>query len=569
MNDEKKSKTDPGKSGDIQEEKELFSFRPREITDKKRIAEILAAVQTYPVPTRLRGEERKGVVLRSWDGITPLGKEVLLKAAFKATEFPFFRIHHSYKYTEESREIIEEYRRLGGDFYPGEDPDLARAKFNDAWDDKQFFGLFNNKHGEVASTCKIVKCPKCNGSGNEYYYEKIFSDARGDCPECSGTGRQGVHICKRCEGYGKIDYRASEKEKRSKDCKFCKGRGEVISMFVAKLGEANSLASHEDKVKSKKASEKINNYVEVNILEHDPKLHNYSIKFDWKLLKDETLKKASKTKKIKILYAEGSVLNSDEIDYSKWPFAKLEDAKRVYDVCFFCGKGGVGAGIDWRHQSDSKKHFKCFDEKISFVTGIGWVKIHYLKDSTWVNVLTGEINGCGLPHPTPYGRDKLVVEDFPPLYQKVIKEVLKKGIPKATHNPATQNQNERKIGGKGGASVSTSPKKRWKFVVLGILLGVFGAHLAYAKRWLLFLLLWAGFITGNVMSGDVKEQNKSDEMQAMVQTTQEPEQKQSDETGDKKEGGSNLIGNIGFAVWGLLWIGGTLFIKNDGKGNRM
>lgn len=105
--------------------------------------------------------------------------------------------------------------------------------------------------------------------------------------------------------------------------------------------------------------------------------------------------------------------------------------------------------------------------------------------------------------------------------------------------------------------------------MLGILLGVFGAHLAYAKRWLLFLLLWAGFITGNVMSGDVKEQNKSDEMQAMVQTTQEPEQKQSDETGDKKEGGSNLIGNIGFAVWGLLWIGGTLFIKNDGKGNRM
>jgi len=27
--------------------------------------------------------------------------------------------------------------------------------------------------------------------------------------------------------------------------------------------------------------------------------------------------------------------------------------------------------------------------------------------------------------------------------------------------------------------------------------------------------------------------------------------------------------SIGFAVWGLLRIGGTLFIRKDGKGNRM
>lgn len=272
-----------------------------------------------------------------------------------------------------------------------------------------------------------MKCPKCNGSGKEYYYEKIFSDARGDCPECSGTGRQGVHICKRCEGYGKIDYRASEKEKRSKDCKFCKGRGEVISMLVAKLGEVSSFASHEDKVKSKKAIEKINSYADVEILEHEPKLHNFALKFDWKLLKEEALKKASKTKKIKVIYTEGRTVDADKVDCSKWPFAKLEDAKRVYNSCFN-RKGGVGAGINLRHWSDSKKHFNCFDEKISFVTGIGWVKIHHLKDkSTWVNVLTGEINGCGLPRPSPYDRDKLVVEDFSPEFQKVIKEVLKKG----------------------------------------------------------------------------------------------------------------------------------------------
>ena len=42
--------------------------------------------------------------------------------------------------------------------------------------------------------------------------------------------------------------------------------------------------------------------------------------------------------------------------------------------------------------------------------------------------------------------------------------------------------------------------------------------------------------------------------------------------GDAQESGkksSNSISNVGFAVWGLLWIGGTLFIKKDGNGCRM
>ena len=108
--------------------------------------------------------------------------------------------------------------------------------------------------------------------------------------------------------------------------------------------------------------------------------------------------------------------------------------------------------------------------------------------------------------------------------------------------------------------VSTSPKKRWKFVVLGIVLGFFGVHLAYAKRWLLFLLLWAGFITGNVMAPP-KSDSEEKPTEAIAQQVAPPDKV------DKK--GSNPISNIGFAVWGLLWVGGALFIKKDGKGNRM
>ncbi len=111
---------------------------------------------------------------------------------------------------------------------------------------------------------------------------------------------------------------------------------------------------------------------------------------------------------------------------------------------------------------------------------------------------------------------------------------------------------------KKSSEVSMSPKKRWKFVVLGILLGFFGVHLAYAKRWLLFLLLWAGFIVGNVMSDGASK--------AEQDTANVPQVTQTENQGKK---GGSPIGGIGFAVWALLWIGGTLFIKKDGKGNRM
>ena len=101
-----------------------------------------------------------------------------------------------------------------------------------------------------------------------------------------------------------------------------------------------------------------------------------------------------------------------------------------------------------------------------------------------------------------------------------------------------------------GSEASTSNKKRWKFVVLGLLLGFLGVHFVYAKRWFLFLLLWAGLITGGVMSGDDKSSAGEVTDAAVVQT----------ENAEKKESGSPISG-LGFAVWALLWIGGALFVK--------
>ena len=114
---------------------------------------------------------------------------------------------------------------------------------------------------------------------------------------------------------------------------------------------------------------------------------------------------------------------------------------------------------------------------------------------------------------------------------------------------------------KMSSSVATSPKKRWKFVVLGILFGFLGLHLAQSKRWFLFLLLWAGLICGNVMSDKKTTVDSShDPLEAWHE--QSPVNESENES-------SNSIMNAGFAVWALLWIGGTLFIKKDGNGCRM
>ena len=118
---------------------------------------------------------------------------------------------------------------------------------------------------------------------------------------------------------------------------------------------------------------------------------------------------------------------------------------------------------------------------------------------------------------------------------------------------------------KGGkSSGQPSDKKRWKFVVLGLFFGFLGIHLAYAKRWGLFILLWAGLIFGGMMSND-KTADPSSTVDSSTEVV--AVQDESIKTNPMKK--HNMYENIGMGVWALLWLGGTLFIKKDGNGNRM
>ena len=80
----------------------------------------------------------------------------------------------------------------------------------------------------------------------------------------------------------------------------------------------------------------------------------------------------------------------------------------------------------------------------------------------------------------------------------------------------------------------------------------------YAKRWLMLLLTIGSFTTGVVMMGK-SESNKKEEP---AQTVQQAE-------GEASKGDSEAIGAVCLVLWLVMWLGGALFVKKDGKGNRM
>lgn len=101
-------------------------------------------------------------------------------------------------------------------------------------------------------------------------------------------------------------------------------------------------------------------------------------------------------------------------------------------------------------------------------------------------------------------------------------------------------------------------KKRWKFVLLGLLFGWFGAHYMYAKRWLMLLLTLGSFATGVVMMN----KSESNQKEVPVQTEQQTK-------GDAAKGDSEAIGAVCLVLWLVMWLGGALFVKKDGCGCSM
>ena len=529
---------------DTVKNEELFCFIPRETTDKNRIAEILSRIYIPDTTANLPGNR---LVDEDNKIFTPLGREVANLLAVKATEFPFLRIFHCYKRKSEERRFEETIFKLDDpDFYPSATADVSRNRYKDVWDDESFLALYENKNGEIASTCKIVNCPKCKGKGKEYQGYKTEEKIWMTCPNCNGSGKEGIYVCKRCDGKGRERGTRTTNHKVEVNCSKCGGSGKAKSVLKAYLSKDD---------KEIKWSQ---------ILEHEPKLHpERDLHFDWAFLRNDSSKKAAKISRIKSMRPKSGIVDPNANDLSDLPLANKEDLKRIYDVCYqkhdnMHGPNSTYASAFYKQndKSDPNVRTECAEEEISIVTGVGWVRIDLQTGrSFWVNVLSKDMNQevfrqYGKMHTALYSMEfgsRYRIQDYSVEVQNAIKQSKK--------NPVFRKSSSKK---ETVGKSRQAPRKRWKFVVLGLLLGFIGAHFAYAKRWFLFLLLWAGLITGGVMSGG--DQSSAGEVtDAVAVQTENAEKKKS----------SSPIGGIGFAVWALLWIGGALFVKKDGKGNRM
>lgn len=118
----------------------------------------------------------------------------------------------------------------------------------------------------------------------------------------------------------------------------------------------------------------------------------------------------------------------------------------------------------------------------------------------------------------------------------------------------------RSIDNKANTTANKSKKKRWKFVLLGILFGWFGAHYMYAKRWFLLLLMLGSFGTGVALI-DKSEPNE--------QSAQESAAPKADAQKKDASDGNDVIASVCLLIWLVMWLGGALFVKKDGKGNAM
>ena len=87
------------------------------------------------------------------------------------------------------------------------------------------------------------------------------------------------------------------------------------------------------------------------------------------------------------------------------------------------------------------------------------------------------------------------------------------------------------------SAVVKSPQKRWLFIVLGLLGGWLGLHLAYARRWVLFALFWVSAIAFFAVVPDGAKSGPAQTPFALAVVA--------------------------------LWIGGAFFIRKDGKKRRL
>lgn len=477
-----------------------------------------------------------------------------------------------------------------------------------------------------------VVCPTCNGSGKGYekcpschngYNIDPDDDRRVKCGKCNGTGRiwRDTLTCEKCGGSGKVacgDCQGSG----SVGCSKCHATGTVsVEEFclsvVSECGGLRENFNYDDH------AEKIFEAADVEGV-------NGVVPYVAFLVEEECFDYLQKSAEAGYKWGElyyGELLFSYESECVKW-FQKaaeqgLSPAYAYLTVIHYFGLCGKEANVaaarkayaaatnkrvlgkwyeqykGWAHKEESRREDTCLYEFINLFDSAMEYEDFLIRNGKKTNKIASDdfrrIWGCAYQILRPdtdtfimvldkakrHGRKymeevlkfpdeellfldervtldssvKNYIEEYKKQVQETEKQAVKREPPKEV--AATSRSQEVKKTPCATSKKKETNKKRWKFVLLGLLFGWMGAHLMYAKRTFLLLLLWASFIVGVVMCG--LSQNKGG-----AQVAQEASAEVVQESNNYE-----AIGGGCMALWLLLWLGGTLFIKKDGKGHRM
>lgn len=352
--------------------------------------------------------------------------------------------------------------------------------------------------------CK--KCERCRGTGKDVVCHNCGGEKKVKCEKCKGHGQ--FKNCLACDSTGKVKCHNCHGLQKAK-CYRCKGTGKDKKCTVCD-GEGK---------------------VEKTRLVNCPKCH-------------------------------GSGRDQSNYKLNCWDCRGTGQIEQKYkDLCPNCN--GLGFYGETCRNCDGTGRAECLDcddglETCSRCDGTGHAKCSACEGSGKVKCKTcggkGKLDKC----PDCERREHEREESF-----KWKSAILMCVDDKLSMADETSSRKEKTISVFNTKNIS---QRRKRFMLLGLFLGFLGVHLAYAKRWYLFILLWMSLIGGCVSGAgsdeSVREELNKEERSAL-QITDEARKI----VGETEK--ADPLPNVWNSIVAILWIGGALFIKKDGKGKKL
>ena len=415
-----------------------------------------------------------------------------------------------------------------------------------------------------------VKCPDCGGEGREYKIicqtchkgyvtdTRSLDDDKTLCPDCHGNYREDLGPCKKCDGKGVLSCETCNGTGKT-ECMVCKGKGKISCwdyievVYPKDVDEFVSIHGDKGKYTYRSLYERALGMLKV----HDvtPKVwnefHNYVVD------KNNKQNKRDEAFFLAVCLAKGIYHGSNkDKDFGKGgaqgTFKRLAELGYPYGQ-FIYGcmclnefelelerRGGSSSGLEsegikWLEKAGESnvalalvelavKNMGClnpdnYQEKMPVI----WEccrKIMAIKDHGGeCDDVLYEFAKAHDDFFTRANNGESVRDDMQkwwrghggPFYAMTKKELA---------NECKRRNKEAKGMEK---AFFKSEKRRWKFVLVGVLFGLFGLQFAYVRRWKFFFAHWAALI-------------------------------------------ATLFFPLAFIVCLVLWLGSVFFMKHDGAG---